>query len=135
MRRFARYGLIWILAVALVAAGLPMAHAMPLANSSPSHAMMDHHAEMAAMTAADHAHDHDGIAMSAASDQEERGGAAAIGRCKCLNCGMCAVNCVVPLARLASPELRVVAVSYFPEFAGLAGVAVRIDPGIPIVAL
>jgi hypothetical protein len=134
MQSIAKRGLIWMLAVALVVAGLPMAHAMPnarfLDETTAMHAAMQQHADMAIGTP-DHAHHHDGMAMDAMSDE---GGdqPASSAPCKCLNCSMCVASAMASPVRFANPERRIAIVVYRLDAAGTAGIAVRVDPGIPI---
>ena len=145
MQRIAQRGLVWIIALALVVAGLPMAHAMPDASAPiqiaqiqtvPIHAAMQHQADVAQMSAADHAHHHhEGMAMDVASDQNDDGQPQSSAPCKCLNCSMCVASFVAASLRLSTPERRIVAVTYALAPAGIPGIAVRVDPGIPILAV
>jgi hypothetical protein len=130
MGKFARRGLALILAMALIASGLPPAHAMPCAS-------LTHPAEMA--------HQHDGMQMAMVGDhmhpgsqarpepvRHENHGAAALDICKCLNCGMCAMAYVTPLLRAMMPERSALAVNYMPASNGLPASLTFVDPGIPI---
>jgi hypothetical protein len=130
MQRIAQRGLVWIIALALVVAGLPMAHAMP--DAMP----MQHHAEMAPTTSVeDSHHHHDDLVMDAASDRDDDGQPQSSAPCKCLNCGMCVASFAAAPMRLSTPERRVVAVTYRIAAAGIPGIAGRVDPGIPILAV
>jgi hypothetical protein len=137
MQGIAKRGLIWMLAMALVVAGLPMAHAMPDASMPPmqAHGAMHHHSGMMSMSDADHAHHHDGVAMDVASDQDDEGQPSKSDPCKCLNCSMCVTSFVTSPMRLSTPERRIIAVTYPMGSAGAPGIAVRVDPGIPILAM
>jgi hypothetical protein len=139
MRGFLHRSLGLVLAMALVVAGLPMAHAMPDAQSiyvaTPMHAAMQHHADMAAMTSADHAHHHADMVMDIAPDKDDDGRPSAVDPCKCLNCSMCVASFVASPMRFPTPERRIVAVTYRSAATGIPGIAVRVDPGIPILAM
>jgi hypothetical protein len=122
MQILARRGLAWLLAMALVIAGLPVAHAMPVAAS--------HHAKTMAISAG-HAHHCDDMAMEALppdGDSQPH----ELAPCKCLNCSM-GVAGFTPLLRMSIPERRAMAVVYAIDAAHLAGIAAPIDPGIPIL--
>ena len=117
---FLRRSLGMILAMALVIAGLPVAHAMPAAT---------HHHDMAIEVA----HHCDEMAMDAMSSNEDSQPEQAM-PCKCLNCSICTANFVAPMLRLAAPERRIIPVTYRIDAPHLAGIAAPIDPGIPILA-
>lgn len=121
MHRLAHRGLIWMLALALVVAGLPIAHAMPAAPAVQAAATMHHH--------------HDGMTMDAMSDQDDGDQSAPAAPCKCLNCSMCVASAPVSPLRLVGPERRVVAVVYRIDPAGIPGIAGYVEPGIPILGL
>jgi len=115
-----RRALIGMLAMALVVAGLPLAHAMPCTPVQLHEAMP---------VEAGHVHHHE---MTQAGDMDEAPDAAA--PCKCLNCSLCVTTLVAPLTRDVSPERRSLAVRYGLFAAGDPGGLVFIDPGIPILA-
>jgi hypothetical protein len=48
---------------------------------------------------------------------------------------MCVTTYVASPLRLPTPDRRIVAVIYRMAAAGVAGIAVRVDPGIPILAV
>lgn len=115
-----------MLALALVVAGVPLAHAMP------EHAMPDAPAMQAAEAMHHH---HDGMAMDATPDVDDTDQSGPAAPCKCLNCSLCAVSATVSPLRLAFPDRRVAAVVYRTDARGIAGVAGRVEPGIPIPGL
>lgn len=112
---FLRRSLGMILAMALVVAGLPVAHAMP----ASTHEHVAHHCDEMVMDAMP-------------SDQDSQPDQTM--PCKCLNCSMCVANFVTPVLRLATPERRAIAVVYRIDATHRAGIAAPIDPGIPILA-
>jgi hypothetical protein len=128
MGRLARRSFVFILATALIAGGLPPAHAMPCAP--PTHPAETVHRHDVAMTGADvHA---DG--ESRASPQQHRHdghGKAGSDVCKCLNCGMCAMAHVAPM-REGTPARRAFAVDYTSASAEHPTTLTFVDPGIPI---
>ncbi|MET0968037.1 MAG: hypothetical protein ABWY18_02445 [Tardiphaga sp.] len=109
------------MALALLVAGLPVAHAMPDAPAMPGAGMMHDH--------------HDGMAMDAMSDADDGDPSAPTAPCKCLNCSMCVTSATVSPVRLADPERRVAAVIYRSDATGIAGIAGHVEPGIPILGL
>jgi hypothetical protein len=113
-----------MLAMALVVAGLPLAHAMPCAPAQHDH--------MAVAADEAHAHHHDMTQTAEAPQQDDAPDAAA--PCKCLNCSLCVTTLVAPLTRDVAPERRSLAVRYGLFAAGDPGSFVFIDPGIPILA-
>lgn len=119
-----------VLAMALVVAGLPVSHAMPTVSTLQQH---DGHAD-AVTASASHGHDCHDTAMDAMPgvDQTDQTNTAA--PCKCLNCSLCLANFVAPLLRLATLERRTIPVIYRIHAVHMAGVAIPIDPGIPILA-
>src|SRR4051812_1884271 len=121
MHDLARRGLVWMLALALVVAGLPIAHAMPDAPVVQVLQTMHHH--------------HDGMAMDVTSDRDDGDQPSSTSPCKCLNCSMCVASATVSPPRLANPERRVAAVVYLIDATGIPGIAVRVEPGIPILDL
>jgi hypothetical protein len=129
MGKLARCGLVLILAMALIAGGLPPAHAMPCASST-------HPAEMAhphdGLQMADHIHSDGASQASPQPHRHEGHGNAALDVCKCLNCGMCATGSVALLSGAITPERRSLAVSYMPTSTGLPAALTFVDPGIPI---
>lgn len=125
--------LVVILSAALLAAGLPAAHAIPCATTSQPPASVHHHHDMATtMDMTSHIHDSDQVAMP--SQRHEHRDNVAFDICKCLNCGMCATPVMQPSARSVIPErfghrfLHAFAEEICPA------VAVGVDPGIPILA-
>ena len=129
MHRHLRRALIGMLAMALVVAGLPLAHAMPCAPSPSVH----QHADMAMAAEAGHAHHHDMVQAVDASQQDDALPAAA--PCKCLNCSLCVTTLVAPLTRDMTPQRRSLAVRYGSVAIGDLRAFVFIDPGIPILAV
>jgi hypothetical protein len=130
MGSFARRGFVFMLAIALIAGGLPLAHAMPCASSTqPSEITHQHDGVQMAM-AGDHIHD--GSLASPQPHRHDNQGPAALDVCKCLNCGMCATRYAAPLLGAISPERRAFAVSYLPASTGLPAALTFVDPGIPI---
>jgi hypothetical protein len=126
MHRFARPGLIWMLALALLVAGLPVAHAMP---DAPAILVAGVHAEDMMH------HHHDGMAMDAMADPDDGDQPASTAPCKCLNCSMCVATGMASPLRLANPDRRVANVVYRIDTTGIPGIAVRVEPGIPILGL
>ena len=130
-----------LLAIALVVAGMPMAHAMPTEVSaidgghhraSPHHAPQ-HHGD--GVVAATHQGHHcDEQATEAASSADHSGQADAATLCKCLNCSLCVAGFFNPISRPTIFERQTIAVVYGFGTTHLAGIAPPIDPGIPILA-
>jgi hypothetical protein len=130
MGKLARRGLVLILAMALIAGGLPLAHAMPCASSTHPAEMAHQHDGMQMAMAGDHTHD--GSQARPQPVRHDSHGSAALDVCKCLNCGMCATAYVAPLLRGMMPERSALAVSYMPASNGLPAALTFVDPGIPI---
>ena len=130
MGKFARRSLALILALALIAGGLPLAHAAPCASSTHPAEMAHQHGAMP-MAMADH-HDHGGSQASPQPHRHNGQGNAALDVCKCLNCGMCATAYVAPPLRGMTPERSSLAVRYMPASNGLPAAPTFVDPGIPI---
>jgi hypothetical protein len=130
MGKLARRSLILILAIALIAGGLPLAHAMPCASSTQASEIAHQHDGMQMAMAGDHIHD--GSLASPQPHRHDSQGPAALDVCKCLNCGMCATGYAAPLLGAITPERRAFAVSYLPASTGLAAALTFVDPGIPI---
>jgi hypothetical protein len=122
-----------ILSAALIAAGLPVAHATPYATvSQPPASAQHHHGMAAAMDMTSHSHESDQAAMP--SQRQARHDKVAFDICKCLNCGMCATPVVQPSVRDTIPER--VGHRFSHAFAEqiCPAVGVGVDPGIPILA-
>jgi hypothetical protein len=133
MKTFLHRSLGLLLAMALVVAGLPIAHAMPdVPSSPPTHAAMHRHVGMA-MASADHPHQHD-MAIDAADDRSDADQPTPT-PCKCLNCSMCVASLMQAPVHFATPLRRIVAVTYRSDVIDMSGIAIRIEPGIPILAV
>jgi len=126
MSKLARRSLILVLVMALVAGGLPLAHAMPCASSTQPAEIAHQHDGMAMM--GDHIHD------GSQASPPHRHDRAALDVCKCLNCGMCATGYAAPLLGTITPERRAFAVNYLPASTGFPATMTFVDPGIPIAA-
>jgi hypothetical protein len=122
--------LVIVLSAGLIAAGLPLAHAMPCATVSQPPASAHQHHDMAADMAS---HVHDGARVATPSQRHVHHDKVAFDICKCLNCGMCATPGVQPSVRGAIPErfghrfLHASAEEICPA------AVVGVDPGIPIL--
>jgi hypothetical protein len=130
MGGFLRRSLGLLLAMALVVAGMPLAHAMPA--EVPAVVASQHHGD-AVMAATHHGHHCDDQAIDAAAPADDTGQADAAAPCKCLNCSLCVAGFVNPMPRLSVLERRTMAVVYRIDATHLAGIASPIDPGIPIL--
>ena len=126
MHRLLRRALIGMLAMTLVFAGLPLAHAMPCAPSASGH----QHVDMAMAAETGHAHHHE-MAADASQPQDDAPSTGA--PCKCLNCSLCVTTLVAPMMRDVTPERRTLSVRYGSFIAGDFLAFVFIDPGIPIL--
>lgn len=129
MHRLLRRALIGMLAMALVVAGLPLAHAMPCA---PVQVMHQHH-DTAMASDSGHVHHHQ-MAQLSADPQPRDDQHPAAAPCKCLNCSLCLTALVVLPTRDVAPERRSLAVRYGSAATGDLRAFVFIDPGIPILA-
>ncbi|MCX7319331.1 MAG: hypothetical protein NT113_07485 [Hyphomicrobiales bacterium] len=89
-----RRSLAMVLAVALVVAGMPMAHAMPADVSAIAAAQ--HHGDPV-VEATSHGHHCDEQATEAAS-ADDAGQADAAAPCKCLNCSLCVAGFFNPIS-------------------------------------
>jgi hypothetical protein len=118
-----------VLAVALVVAGMPMAHAMPADVSVIAAAQ--HHGDPV-VEATSHGHHCDEQAIEAAS-ADDAGQDDAAAPCKCLNCSLCVAGFFNPIFRAVTFERRTVAVVYRFGSTHLVGIAPPIDSGIPIL--
>ena len=132
MRKLARRSLILILAMALVAGGSPLAHAMPCASSTHPAEMAHQRDGMQMARVGDHMHSHDGSQARPEPVRHDNHGDAALDVCKCLNCGMCATAYVAPLLRGMMPKRSSLAVNYRLASNGLPAALTFVDPGIPI---
>ena len=130
MHRLLRRCLIGMLAMALVVAGSPLAHAMPCAPTVQS---AHQHADMATASEVGHAHHHD-MARSGETPQPQDDQHPSATPCKCLNCSLCVTTLVAPFMRDVTPERRSLAVRYDIFASGDRRAFVFIDPGIPILA-
>jgi hypothetical protein len=119
-----------VLAVALVVAGMPMAHAMPADVSAI--AAVQHHGDPV-MEATSHRHHCDEQTADAAASADDAGQADAAAPCKCLNCSLCVAGFFNPMSRPLTFERRTVAVVYRFGTTHMVGIAPLIDPGIPIL--
>jgi hypothetical protein len=130
MGRLARRGFVFMLAMAmaLVAGGLPLAHAMPCGSST--HPAETVHRHDVAMVGA-HLHAHGESQASPQQRRHDGHGEAALDVCKCLNCGMCAMAYVVPM-REGTPARRAFAVDYTSASTEHPTTLTFVDPGIPI---
>jgi len=126
-----RRGLVFLLAVALIAGGLPIAHAMPCASPASPAAAMHPHDGMQMVASVGHMHAHH-IADAAPQSHRDHG-KMAIDGCKCLNCSMCAIACIEPLVRGVALSRLAYVVRYLPAATGHPTAWTSIDPGIPIV--
>lgn len=127
-----------MLAMALVVAGLPPAHAMPsyatASASSVEAAPAKHsHHDMAAGPSAP-AHHHESIQAEEAP-QSPNDGRHDTAPCKCLNCSQCAASFVAPFHRDVQPWRRASAIDYGFFVQGDPRAFVFIDPGIPIASM
>jgi hypothetical protein len=137
-----RRSLVLLLAIALVAGGIPFAHAMPGAHptdmpSAQPTEMAHRHSDIRSGVTG-HSHAHDGlhaqdrsqaIAPTHRSDEHDK---SALDPCRCLNCGMCTTPGVAPHARDVVPERRAILVSYGRATSEQPMVMIFVDPGIPI---
>jgi hypothetical protein len=130
MGKLARRSLIFFLAMALIASGLPLAHAMPCASSTHPAEIAHQHDGMQMAMVGDHIHD--GSQASQRPHRPDGHGDVALDVCKCLNCGTCATGYAAPLLGAITPERRAFAVSYLPASTGLPAALTFVDPGIPI---
>ena len=130
MGKFAQRGLALILAMALIAGGLPLAHAMPCASSAQPSEISHRHDGMPMAMAGEHIHD--GSQASPQPHRHDGQGPAAFDVCKCLNCGMCATAYVAPLLRGMMAERSSLEVNYMSASNGLPASLTFVDPGIPI---
>ena len=124
----ARRGFVFMLAMALIAGGLPLAHAMPCASTHPVETVHRHDVAMAS-----HLHGHGESQASPQQHRHDGHGKAALDVCKCLNCGMCAMAYVAPM-REGTPARRAFAVDYTPASTEHPTTLTFVDPGIPIAA-
>jgi hypothetical protein len=132
MGKLARRSLVFFLAMALIAGGLPPAHATPCASSTqPAEMARPHHGMQMAMEGG-HTHSHGGPQASPQPHHHDGHGPMALDVCKCLNCDMCATGYAAPLLGAIAPERRSLAVSYLPASTGLPAALTFVDPGIPI---
>jgi hypothetical protein len=129
MEKLARRGLSLLLAMALIAGSLPLAHAMPCASSTLPAGIAHQHD---GMQMADPMHSHGASQASPQPHRHDGHGPAALDVCKCLNCGMCATGSVALLSGAITPERRSLAVSYLSASNGLPALLTFVDPGIPI---
>jgi hypothetical protein len=149
MRTIGRICLIVMVAISLVAAGMPFAHAMhgraaasPAVHETHQHVMSDHamsdHA-MADHAMADHAMPdhamHDGRHMAHPTDQHQDGGVSAA--IDLLNgktcCSMCAPAYVAPALGQAGVMRIGFMVRYWVLAAFQPDTPAVVDPGIPII--
>lgn len=132
MNGFARRILAFVLVMALVVAGMPLAHAMPCESLAQVEQVHTHHAT--AHDVPDHGDQHRlKHAGQAPMSQDDPQHTAA--PCKCLNCNTCLASFVAPLDFTVTLERVGFAVSYDPVATGDLGAFVFIDPGIPIFAM
>jgi hypothetical protein len=122
-----------VLSAALIAAGLPLAHATPCATVSQPPASVHQYHGMATTTDA-MSHVHDAAQAETPSQRHQHRDKVAFDICKCLNCGMCATPVVQPSVRGAIPARF--GHRFLHAFAekNCPAVAVGVDPGIPILA-
>jgi hypothetical protein len=132
MGTIARRSLGLILAIALIAGGLPLAHVMPCASSTQPAEMAHQYDGMQTGMVGDHMHSHNGSQTSPQRHRHDGHGQTGLDVCKCLNCGMCATAYVAPLVREATPERRFLAVRYVSAPARHPTILTFVDPGIPI---
>jgi hypothetical protein len=132
MGKLARRSLVFFLATALIAGGLPLAHATPCASSANPAEMAHPHDGMQMAMEGDHMHAHGGSQASPQPHRHDGHGPMTLDVCKCLNCGMCATGYAAPLLGAITPERRSLAESYLPASTGLPAALTFVDPGIPI---
>jgi hypothetical protein len=119
-----------MLATALIAGGLPLAHAMPCASSThPAETAHQHDVAMAS----GHLHAHGEAHASPQQQRNDGHGNSALDVCKCLNCGMCAMAYVAPM-REGTLARRAFAVDYASASTEHPTTLTFVDPGIPIAA-
>jgi hypothetical protein len=128
MGRLARRGFVLMLAMTLIAGGLPLAHAMPCASSTqPAETVHQHDVAMAGA----HLHAHGGSQASPQQHRHDGHGKPALDVCKCLNCGLCAMAYVAPM-REGTLARRAFAVDYTSASTEHPTTLTFVDPGIPI---
>jgi hypothetical protein len=131
MFRIVRRSVVFFLAMALVVAGLPLAHAMPCASSAQPAGVHEHHGM--ADTGASHADHRDMMQASEAPPSQDHQ-QHAVAPCKCLNCSMCVASFVAPHGLGSTPERIGFAVRYELAARGDLRAFIFIDPGIPIAS-
>jgi hypothetical protein len=129
-----RRSLVLLLAIALIAGGIPFAHAMP--GAQPTETAHRHSDIQSGVRGHSHAHDglhaQDRSQATAPAHRSDEHGKSVLDPCKCLNCGMCTTPGVAPLARDVVPERRAILVSYGRATSEQPMVMIFVDPGIPI---
>jgi hypothetical protein len=132
MGRLARRGFVFMLAMALIAGGLPLAHAMPCASSTYPAETVHRHDGMQMVMVGAHLHAHGESQASPQQQHRHDGhGKAALDVCKCLNCGMCAMAYAAPM-REGTLARRAFAVDYSSASIEHPTTLTFVDPGIPI---
>ncbi len=131
MNRIVQRGLIFCLAIALIAGGLPSAWLVPCAAASQHGASMQHQAahHHAAMTALHHETD----VGETHSDDEGHADRTAAPTCNCDCLNLCNAVAAIPI-QPAMLEGMVVVVKYARKVPMLPDTVLWVDPGIPILA-
>lgn len=119
-----RRGLICLLAIALVAGGLPIAHAMPCHAQHHDHALAQHRLALTV--------DHAQAGENAPSRHHQHRNVAA-NECNCTCLTLCGVA-DVPCDRLMTIERRSAGIDYALDAQLPPDTVLLIDPGIPILA-
>ena len=133
MNRLLRRSLVCLLAMALFASGMPVAHATPCATahhrgatapSPDAHKSVDHHH---AADSTSHQH-----ADNAQPDHQQR--EAAVGDCNCGCFSLCAAS-DLSTTRPATLERRSIGIQYLFVAQERPDAVLLIDPGIPILTM
>ncbi len=133
MNRLLQRCLVGLLAMALFASGVPLAHAAPCATAHRADAATHQHAPHQA-TAHHHAADSAVHAQADSTQPDHSQRKVAAGDCNCNCLSLCAAS-DLSQTRLATLERRSIGVRYVFVVHELHDAVLRIDPGIPILAM
>jgi len=133
MNRLLQRSLVWLLAMALFASGLPLAHAAPCATTHRVD-MAASHPTMHQASGHHHATDHAVHQQVDKAQPDPASGKAAAGDCNCGCFSLCAAG-DLSQARLATLERRSIGIRYVFVAHALPDAVLLIDPGIPILAM
>ena len=121
--------LVFVVVIALVAAGMPLAQAASCAPAAQPTAA-GHHRDAAASLGHRHRDATQGQTHSHRHDRNKL----AFDSCKCLNCALCTTPVIAVPLRDVTPERRAVAACYRRVADAIANAPISVDPGIPIAA-